>query len=278
MIQRILLALADDPSSEAAADLAVELARGFKADMTALSVADTATAAMAAVAPGAWGTYYAYGMVLELEESLREQAKRRVDLFLERAQQAGVDSLPKVGDGEPWRCLQKESALHDLLVIGREAHFKAGPPGGKVPGHTLRRALDHSECPVLVASKAPLMGERVVVALDGRLPSFRALRAYVQSGLAASAEVILLHFDGGEEEEAVDWDSVGRYLAAHRRWTRIVHRGGSAPHELPEAVDELDADLVVLGAHGKSRLAEWALGSTTRDFLERSSVAALVFH
>lgn len=278
MLQRILLALADDPSSEAAASVAVDLARQFKAALTSLAIADTATAAMAAVAPGAWGTYYAYGMVLELEEALRDQARNRVDVFLEKAQGAGIDNLPKIGDGEPWRCLRMESFLHDLLVVGRTAHFKAGSRSEKVPGHTLKRVLDHSECPVLCVSHQPLGSQRVMVGIDGRPEAYRALRAYVQSGIAPSAEVCLVHFDQGESEPAVDWDAVGRYLQAHRRWTRIVHRGGSAPQELSKVAEELGADLVVLGAHGKGRLAEWALGSTTREFLEKSDVAALVFH
>ncbi|MBL7309716.1 universal stress protein, partial [Escherichia coli] len=41
---------------------------------------------------------------------------------------------------------------------------------------------------------------------------------------------------------------------------------------------EQQADLIVMGAYGHSRLREWAFGGATRDILQASSLCCLMAH
>ena len=53
---------------------------------------------------------------------------------------------------------------------------------------------------------------------------------------------------------------------------------GSDATELDEIVQRQGADLIVAGAYGHNRLAEWVLGGVTRDLLLRADRCALVSH
>ena len=45
-----------------------------------------------------------------------------------------------------------------------------------------------------------------------------------------------------------------------------------------EAAPDLDADLIVMGGYGHSRLKEWVLGGATRTILESMTVPVLMSH
>ncbi len=53
--------------------------------------------------------------------------------------------------------------------------------------------------------------------------------------------------------------------------------GAEATH-LAAIANELDVDLVVAGAFGRSRLREWAYGGVTRDLLRKADRCTLVSH
>ncbi len=53
---------------------------------------------------------------------------------------------------------------------------------------------------------------------------------------------------------------------------------GDDPKRLNAIADEQEADLIVAGAYGHSRLREWALGGVTRTLLGQAGRAAFVSH
>ncbi|WP_353959306.1 universal stress protein [Paeniroseomonas aquatica] len=56
-------------------------------------------------------------------------------------------------------------------------------------------------------------------------------------------------------------------------------RGGrSATAELLRAAERLDADLLVAGGYGHTRLSEWVFGGVTRDLLTACPICCLLSH
>jgi nucleotide-binding universal stress UspA family protein len=76
-------------------------------------------------------------------------------------------------------------------------------------------------------------------------------------------------------------DDVVRYLAQHRinaeRRVEIQARGSRAD-QIIEWADDEEADLLVTGAYGHSRLNEWMFGGMTRDLLTTSPICCLMSH
>jgi len=53
---------------------------------------------------------------------------------------------------------------------------------------------------------------------------------------------------------------------------------GTVVEPLLRAAYDEDADLIVAGAYGRSRLGEWVFGGVTRDLLAQGSVCSLLSH
>jgi nucleotide-binding universal stress UspA family protein len=73
---------------------------------------------------------------------------------------------------------------------------------------------------------------------------------------------------------------VAEHLARHgaRVTTHFLRTRGRAGDALIDFAVRQDADLIVLGAYGHSRLREWILGGVTHDLLDRSPVCCLMSH
>lgn len=76
-------------------------------------------------------------------------------------------------------------------------------------------------------------------------------------------------------------DNIAAYLARHKLDV-VVDRlpsGGRVTSEvLMEHANDIDADLIVMGAYSHSRLRQWLLGGTTRNMLEKSTRAMFMAH
>ncbi len=57
------------------------------------------------------------------------------------------------------------------------------------------------------------------------------------------------------------------------RWRSLPSpRGWTVADDVRKATRDFDADLIVTGAYGYSRLREWFFGGVTRDLLAQASV------
>jgi nucleotide-binding universal stress UspA family protein len=74
---------------------------------------------------------------------------------------------------------------------------------------------------------------------------------------------------------------LARHLEHHgiKLGIRVVHTHGLKVSEiLLREVARSDADLMVMGGYGHTRLREWVLGGATRDLLHRTSIPLLLAH
>ena len=53
---------------------------------------------------------------------------------------------------------------------------------------------------------------------------------------------------------------------------------GNVADEILRFADRQDADLIVMGGYGHSRLREWLFGGVTRDILRTSPLCCLMSH
>lgn len=138
---------------------------------------------------------------------------------------------------------------------------------------------------------------RVLVAVDFSPHAARAFAA--ARGIAPQAELHLVHvyeaeFEGKMTYAGVAEELIEEYRAAARRDAETqmarftgesdigagnVHRHveyGYAPFFLPKHAHKLEADLVVVGRHGKSLTEEMLLGSVTLHLLAQCECDVLV--
>jgi len=148
--------------------------------------------------------------------------------------------------------------------------------------HVLHGALFRAASPVLLLPKAacafPALNH-AVIGWDSGIQAARALRQSV--GILGQAKsVTAVCIDDKPEEHALDQHLV-RYMNSHR--IEFAFKGQHREREstgeaLLRTGRDLNADLIVMGAYGHSRLREFVVGSTTRHVIENSSVPVLMMH
>jgi nucleotide-binding universal stress UspA family protein len=146
-----------------------------------------------------------------------------------------------------------------------EALLKLGRPTLVVPESVSSLSADH----VVIGWKDTREARRVVQ--DG-LPFFHE-----------ASHVTVVEICEPDEESAAKQhiDDVVRYLVRHRVKASprvILRQDGSAADQIVTLAREEDADLIVTGAYGHTRLGEWMFGGVTRDLLANSSVCCLMSH
>jgi len=58
----------------------------------------------------------------------------------------------------------------------------------------------------------------------------------------------------------------------------ITSNGRGAAQALAQKAADINADVLVMGAYGHSRMREWLLGGTTREILDKPPCAVLMCH
>jgi nucleotide-binding universal stress UspA family protein len=177
----------------------------------------------------------------------------------------------------PVRFLERQARAADLVVVGRYAKHEGASPGMAVE---LGDALMGLGRPVLVVPPGVehLEAKRIVIGWKNTPQTRRAISDALPLLERAEAVQVLRVADDGDRSEIED---VARYLSLHgvnASARQVVPSGRTAAEELQKAAIEADADLVVAGAYGYSRLREWFFGGVTRDLLAGSSACCLMSH
>ena len=228
----------------------------------------------------------AFGGDTDLPARLRAAAEANRDALVDAARAAGAANVrAAIIPGAAQRAVADaaEDFRPDLTVIG--AHGK-GLLQQLFLGGTAARILSHADGPLLVVRQAATadyvcaltavdLGPRadavlrvgLVVAAPARITVLHAYQAPFEAKLRYKGfpeADFLRYMEMASATAQHDMDALlaapelsGRDLAR-----RIVH--GDPNTALPEAIRALDADLIVVGRHGGSRLGEAVMGSVPR--------------
>ncbi len=188
-----------------------------------------------------------------------------------------------------WRCavsleplsgfVVREMRAADLLVTGRD-HASLFDTTRHVE---LAATVMAAGRPVLVAGpqEQRLDLRHVMVAWKDSREARRAVEDALPL-LARAASVTVAEIAREEEVTAAQQrlQDVAVWLKQHgiASSVRVVPERGEDASRLADLAEEIGAGLVVAGAYGHSRLAEWVLGGVTRDFLLTPTRCSLLSH
>ena len=273
-IQNILTVIGNDEGFEHL-DNAITIAQTLNAsltvivmDMTRASVVSQYGAANAILS----GDPYQHGP--KALEANATKARSKVEALGERK---GVVVTAHVLASEVDDVTADYARLADLTIL---------PLGVSVSSsmfrHVLHGALFRAASPVLLVSGAILAfpaSDHALLAWDSGIQAAHALRQSVEI-LGQSKRVTAVCIDDKPEERALD-EHLVRYMNSHHiefAFQNQHRKQASTGETLLRAGRDLDADLIVMGAYGHSRLREFIVGSTTRHMIENSTVPVLMMH
>lgn len=193
--------------------------------------------------------------------------------------------------GEVATLCVEPAAIHDLVAV------RAGFADLVVVQKSLRDTetgfdgvmqglLFEAATPVILnaeANKKALAPEKIMIAWDGGLPALRAVHAALPL-LKKAKSVMITCFDPHKTPNA-DGESPGADLAmwlSHHGCVVTVEEMTAGGQKISDAIlsaakDHL-ADLVVMGAYGRSRFSEMLFGGTTLRMLKQESLPVFITH
>jgi nucleotide-binding universal stress UspA family protein len=207
------------------------------------------------------------------------KAQHIASLFETAAKEAGLESRfvsageARVAGGERRHCV-------DLIIASRYEGEARGLVRAEIPDAVLLAA----GAPLLLLpdrwNPAPV-GENVVVAWNGSREATRAVHDAMPL-LAKAKKVTLFNFASRSSARRSSSELLADHLARHGVAARIsdwIDTGDlSALEALFASLDTQDADLIVSGAFGHSRLFEGLFGSVSRDLLRQPTTPILMSH
>ncbi len=167
--------------------------------------------------------------------------------------------------------LEKDTRLIVIGKRGEHADFAKGHLGSN-----LERVVRAVHRPVLVAAREFRPIGRFLVAFDGSDTTRTCIEMICASPLLRETEchVLMVGADDAGHREALDWAKTRLTEAGFAPTMHLVQ--GSADAAIAKHVDALQADLLVMGAYGHSRIRTMILGSTTTQLLRTCHVPVLL--
>jgi nucleotide-binding universal stress UspA family protein len=178
--------------------------------------------------------------------------------------------------GDAARVITACSRAVDVTVLGRRRD------SGTADLHTLQTVLLDSGRPMLIAPDRPVqnMGRHVAIAWKDTPEAARAV-AFALPLLAAAERVTIVSVEEDAHTTGEDCERLRQALIWHNTATTVHHikPAGRDPAEaLLAAVAAQDADLLVMGGYGHSRLREAVFGGVTRHVLQAAAMPVLMAH
>jgi nucleotide-binding universal stress UspA family protein len=190
----------------------------------------------------------------------------------------GVTASWQAEDGHALRRIMFHARHNDLVVVGR------AKTANGLPADFLEELLLGCGRPVLIASsapgRAPAPTGTIMVCWKESAEAAHAVNAAMPFLIHARRVVIASVAETGENlAEALS--DVARQLAwngVRAELRPLVAAGAAIPGLLASAAQDCNADLMVLGAYGRSRMREILFGSCTRSVIHDAGMPVLLMH
>jgi nucleotide-binding universal stress UspA family protein len=236
--------------------------------------------------PADWsGGAGAAGYIETAMQTLREQAQAVAARFEQQAKTLGVASVEsRIDVSEATASVSLNARYSDLTIVGQVE-----------PGHWMTTEAPQLPQQVLLSSGRPVLvlpyagtlpqpiGSKVLVGWDASREAARAL-ADALPLLQRARSVQVAVFEAPDEVDPRHGDlpgaDIGLWLARHGVRVDVQRIASNVPigEALLSRAADGQADLIVVGGYGHSRLRETMLGGVTRTLLRSSPVPVLMSH
>lgn len=278
---RMLVAVQNASPGEGTFALATDWAKRFQGSIVGIGIVDESVGVPASMLSG--GSASMGNIAVADAEALRSKAQKRVAQALRelesQCREAGIEYRQIATTGDPEEVIGTEAQSCDVVLLGQAA---PPDPDFGVPARTiLESTLRHSPRPVVVVPRHLQGGQGVLVAYDGSLQAARALQALVAGTLARLGPITVIGVHRDPENAAGEHvDRAVEYLAGHGLTAegRVIVSDKSAECVIVEEAQARGTEMIVMGAYGHSRLAEFLLGSITAKVLDGATAPVFLFH
>lgn len=211
-----------------------------------------------------------------LNQDLHSFAENVVSKCRSIAHEQGVEMEAQIRDGFPSHEIEDLAHSADLLVMGRRgenADYK-----GETIGSTTEEVVRRSPRPVLVCGESEYQKpKKILVPYDASRSAENALQFYIGEFAEFAPKLLLLCAEGVESDFSA-FEHELEYVKHHNVEVETVKDEQAPVHAISRIVSEYGVDLIIMGSHGRKKIVDYLLGSTTIHILRNSIVPFLVVY
>ncbi|MBI5189256.1 MAG: universal stress protein [Nitrospirae bacterium] len=225
------------------------------------------------------------------EAVLKELSEKVMASIKAIGDEEGVKTAVNIVDGDAHSAISETAAegRHDLVVMGRRG--KTGIERALM-GSVTARVIGHSSADVLVVQKNTALGwKKILVATDGSRHGDAAVDKAIDLAKAYGGELAVVSVvDVNEEIYAEAPEAVEGFVKTSLKAVAAVKekaekaglkaesvvKEGEAYQAIVDAAKELNANLVVMGSHGRTGLKRLLMGSVTEKVIGHIPCPVLV--
>ena len=271
MAKRILIGIGGTPFTAVAIRRTAELAALHRAQVTAVTVVDEARLRQVGPVPLGGGA-----AAVALRRHRIAATREKIDAAIVSLEKhCAAESVPLTvlrEHGDPCSLLRQHARYHDLMVFGLRSMFEYDVFAGDDvdPATVLNGLAKAGVSPILAVSEKYRRIRRALVAYDGSMQAAHAMRQFVRLRLWPDVAICILTSNGQDKESQQLLDDARAYCLSHGVDTTAVYCPGAARDEILKEASSCDADLIVLGFSGRTRIASTLFGSTALHVLRNT--------
>lgn len=218
--------------------------------------------------------------LVELEATRAKIAQKRGQAILDdaeaRLRAAGVERVSTEQRHERLSdAIDKHQRDADLVILGKRGNHADFAKGHL--GSNLERVIRNCQHPVFVASSAIWPMKRFVLAFDGGPSALKAVDYAVAQPLlkGMSCHLLCVGKSGSKHEGALHEAEAKLTAAGYEVQAELLP--GDPDEVITDAISKDNADLLVMGAYGHSRIRQMIVGSTTSAMISKTKRPVLLF-
>lgn len=207
-------------------------------------------------------------------------ARQTCESVKSRAEAEGVDCESVIHEGEePYEHIvaEAENQQADAIIVGRRGHRGLSK---LLMGSVTHLVIGHTPCNVFVVPKlGKLTARRILVATDGSEFSDKAVSEAISLAKLTGGAIIAcsVAHHGIEDNMANDYVNKVKDVAGAEGINVETTIGyGNACHEIVDAAKEQQADIIVVGTHGRTGLSRLLMGSIAERVVGMAETTVMV--
>lgn len=265
-LEKLLLATDGSERSEGAVRETINLAKICSSKIYAISVIETNPEFMAS-APG-------------LFEKYEKQIRQHLELIKSRASKENIECEIIIHEGEePFQEIVDEAAGKQVEMIFMGRYGRTGLKR-LLMGSVTAKTIGHSPCNVMVVPEAAKVSyKNILTATDGSKYSDAAALEAISIAKRCGSKLIALSVAARDTNLAAAKESVERVRQiAEKEGIKVesLTLKGTPYEVIVKTADHKNADLIVVGSHGRTGVKRLLMGSVTERVIGHSGSAVLV--
>jgi nucleotide-binding universal stress UspA family protein len=277
MVKSILLAVDGSAFTDPVLQYGMFLAKKFNAQLRVLSVIDIRIFEWA-VAIGVEGfapIIPTSGYQEESQKLLEEKAKEVLNKTEKILQKNNLQFILEKESGNPVDIICDKARLVDLVIMGARGEFAKW--SDKMLGATLEATTRLSIKPIFISPKEYSEIKKILVAYDGSENASKALNLAAFFASEMKLPLNVLNVNDSDEEGKRYLEEAREYLEPYdiqQIDEKVID--GEPSDTIVQVAKDNDANLIVMGSYGHSRIREAILGSVTVQTMRKSTFPVLM--